>query len=1173
MEGFKSFPDRIEIEIGKGITSIVGPNGSGKSNISDAILWALGEQSAKTLRGAKMEDVIFSGTQSRQPLGFAEVSVTFDNSDGTLPVSFDEVEVRRRVYRSGDSEYTINRTPCRLKDIHELFMDTGVGKDGYSIIGQGRIETILSTKSEERRTIFEEAAGISKYRYKRDESQRKLERTQDNLTRIGDIVSELELQVEPLYQQQKKAKRFLELKEELKTLEVNSYLERIDSLLSSGSETDEQYHKLQKELNLLKQEIEEAENKAKALYEEINRHDEEIETIRGQMKENEELKNTYLHEIDLFQNDIGHSKEAINRYKNEQQAFSEKLSGQKEQLAEILAKYQTVIELKKEAENNIIALTQELNCQINDVEAKNSLIDRIKSNILEQTDSVAALKLRQSSMKVTKENNLQRLDDIAHELNALQQEQSSFLTEENTAKQAVHRLEEQLEFIAKKLKDIEQTAQELKIRWDKQAFNKDAAEKELQHLNSRKHILSELEAESEGLNRSTKAVVRFSQKGRLKNIYGPVASLVSVSKKYALAIETALGFSLQNIVTKTEEDAQEAIALLKKERAGRATFLPVSAVKGTLLDDSQIKHETGYLGLAVSLASFDKEFNGVFTSLLGRVVVVDTLQNAVSAAKKHHHKFKIVTLEGDLLSPGGAMSGGSSNKTAGILSRRAQLTDLDREISEKNRKFFELTQLSEGLQAEYMALQEEAAKLKTQQNNLLQEKIRIEEKTIHVKQSGEALVSRLLHLQAEQKTLQQALLNLDQENALVLEEIKAAEEKIQQMTDEVHRKQAAFAETAARRDQMNSDISSQKMLLTSFEKDISHILSQKTFLDQTIAEISQQLEGSKAATVLEEEKIGDMESDISFKQEQITGILDTLKEQEAQIQQILANKGSSSQVIRENQEQSKKMMERLFSKQEAYTKLENRKNKTEMELETIYDRLWEDYELTYSSAQEFKTQLVSERSIGSVKDSIKRLGNINLDAIEEYEKVKERYDFLTGQQKDLQESIISLNKVISDMTKLMQSMFAENFEKINQKFGQVFAELFGGGNASLILADPSDVLTTSIEIEVQPPGKRLQSISLLSGGEKSFTAIAILFAILSVRPTPFCILDEIEAALDEGNVYRFAQYLSKFTAQTQFIVVTHRRGTMEAANILYGVTMQEKGVSKLLPLSLDDLAV
>ncbi len=1178
MQGFKSFADKIYLDFNPGITAIVGPNGSGKSNISDAIRWVMGEQSVKSLRGNRMEDVIFSGTEVRKPQGFAEVSLVLDNSEHIFPVDYEEVTVTRRVYRSGEGEYFINRNSCRLKDIHEMFMDTGLGREGYSIVGQGKIDEILSNKSEDRRRIFEEAAGITKYKYRKNDAEKKLERTQENLTRVTDIMTELEGQIEPLKNQSEKAKKYLNLRDELKDIEVNASVVSIEKYREELKLAEKEYDAVSESIGIMQKETEETENTVNDLYSKIADYDTETENLRITREEANEKTSEGTNSINLALANIEHFGENIERINQEIQKCKRGI----EQLDNLIANYNESLDKLKLEGNEISEKKHSLEIEFaktNDVlSAESEGIENLKSLVIEKTAEITSLQSKIANYNILIENFQRECENAKAEL--LKQGDGYDILSQNNKKLKAGLAEIEAELDSCRLAEekISKGYKEASVKSAEIVSKKNEVLSQLSRKTSKKSVLEDMENDFEGYSRSVKSVMTAHAKGSLKSfkIYGPLSNLVTTDKRFVTAIEIAMTSVSQNIVTETEQDAKAAIKYLKENHLGRATFMPISTIKSRTADVSVASKLEGFIAIAKDLVEYDKVYDGIVGNVLGATVVADNIDNAIRMAAKCGHKFRIVTLDGEVMQSGGAMSGGSMGKSSGFLSRKTEIETLDKEIAMlnssleglekehiRNTHILESTRndMEEARRA-FMGKNEEYVTLKAECEHsdkyLSEAEIHREGllRNIEIADSRTKEINEDIDLcNVKIKTLEDEIVKLRQDTEGKTDETEKIFDKVQKLQEDVLN--ITIEESAKLKD------------IELQEERLSNVISEKADIAAEIEEKNQQISGF-------EQKIVEINADVEKRKRELFELGTESGNIDKQIERLAALRKDADSRIRELQESTKETREKLFALGQQKVKAESKKAGIEASLDGVFTHLWEEYELTYSEALKVRTDAEinlteANREIASLKSKIKALGNINIDAIEEYKNVKERFDFLTEQTQDLEKAKAELEGLISEMLDIMKKQFSEQFAIISKNFNSVFRELFGGGQATLSLADPNDVLESGVEIEAQPPGKKLQSLSLLSGGEKAFTAIALLFAILKVRPTPFCILDEIEAALDDVNVYRYADYLKKYSKNTQFIVVSHRRGTMEAANILYGVTMQEKGVSKLLSLNIDEV--
>ncbi|WP_024834638.1 chromosome segregation protein SMC [Ruminiclostridium josui] len=1182
IQGFKSFADKISLDFNSGITAVVGPNGSGKSNIGDAVRWVLGEQSAKTLRGSKMEDVIFAGTEHRKPVGFAEVSLTIDNTDNYLPVSYSEVTITRRVYRSGESEYYINKTSCRLKDIHELFLDTGIGRDGYSIIGQGRVDEILSTKSEDRRLIFEEASGIMKYKVRKQDAERKLELTEQNLVRINDIINELESQLEPLREQSEAAKKYLALRESLKELEVNVYLYNIDKLKEKIKEYEIQFKDIrdnidaeERKLRSITTQNQQKTELLKNLDDKITEAREKFYSIESNLEKNSsevKLKNEKINS--LGENivrlneetaEISSKLELLNTEEQSRQKKIEYLNGQYNDFSKKLEKYQSdldeILSTLDESERHIEMLKSDIMDKLDIQSDKRTQINNIKNHIENMRKRQNSIGTEIYSLKLEKDKDNMKKEDLLESIR-----NTSMLIKHSREK--INELNNEKTELKGTLSDLEK--QHGNIRTD------------IQIKTSRHKMLKDMENSMEGYSRSVKEIMTACRQSPDlgKGIHGTIAQLVEVDKKYETAIEMTLGSALQNIVTSSEDDAKKAIEFLKRNKVGRATFLPITSVKGKRLDDStlrRLKDCQGFCGVASDLVTSDPAYNGIVLNLLGRVVVTENLDSGISIARKFGYTFRIVTLEGDILSTSGSMSGGSSDhRSSGILSR-------SREISE-------LENIIEGLKKDEVKY---AAKINDVRQMLLEIDTEFNEHNNKLRDNELIKTRDENHLQMIEDNLKKTDAKIEmlinekeqmakQEQETLLEqqkyeaELYAIETDIAETKAIIAEHQEKFKADQTVRDDLHQEITDFKISVNSITESIQSV-------NENLDRIKGEKEALSKSRARKQEEINKANTEIELLKQEIIGLDNSTRElqdektgKNLEIDRLVEEKKVLEEESSDFVEKLNTTNKTIHLLHEEYNRIDIKKAKAEAEMKSIQDRMWDEYELTYSNAVEIKREIESiseaQRNISEYRAQIKALGPVNVSSIDEYIKTKERFEFMSVQKNDMEQAKDKLHKIIHEMVQVMKKQFVEQFKLINENFGIVYKELFGGGRAELIISDEDNVLESGIEIEVQPPGKKLQNMMLLSGGERAFTAIALLFAILRLKPTPFCLLDEIEAALDDANVYRFGEYLKKYSQNTQFIMVTHRKGTMEAADTMYGVTMQEHGVSKIVSMKMGELA-
>ena len=1179
MQGFKSFADKITLDFSSGVTAIVGPNGSGKSNISDAVRWVLGEQSAKTLRGSNMQDVIFNGTQKRNPLGFAEVTLILENKNKIFPIEFDEVAVTRKVFASGESQYMINKTPCRLKDIHELFMDTGLGRDGYSMIGQGKIEEILSTKSEDRRQIFEKAAGISKYRYRKEEAERKLTKTEENISRVADIIVELENQLEPLLKQSEKAKKYLVLKEDLKVYEVNAALSVISENKVQMSELEEKYRIVSGHLEAAKHDMEKAELEQEEFYQTAREKEESVRQNEQELRNTETQISMDRSDVEVLSNTISGNMQLIERIEGEMRELESRILDVKNDILKAEEEKRAFIEQKAEKEEKIVKLQLDSEELSGGAGQQNEYIESLKDAMVESLNLVSDCKIKLSNEDIIRQGLKSRCQTVDNEIAKKNEDFSQLENKMNELKKELERKEKFIADIEARMHD-EQTQKEefVKSLSDNQK-RLTQVNIELNDKRSRLNMLRAMEQNFEGYSKSVKEIMQQHENGALKkaSIYGPVSKLISSDAKYTLAIEAALGGKMQNIVVESEEDAKAAIEYLKSAKSGRATFMPISAVKGNELEVDKISHEKGFLGLASDLVSCDRKFEDIVKNLLGRTVVLETMDDAISVSRKYKNEIRIVTLGGELFNVGGSISGGSANRHASLMGREKEIKQLEQDAkrleNEYEQKTKELSDSEKKLESLELAIMKSADMLSENREVL----IVIKQDIAHNEKLSSDFADATARLEIEKAEINNKILMSEKESKALSEKIESEEAVIAQKRDEINKLEQEFEAIMIRKQRIADQIVDITVEKSAIEKDIA-------VLDEKIADLTRDGEQHRNNADLRKSEIDDIKNknsqfadDIEAKRLNIETMTLKTEEYKQEIANLLGEKSDFEEKSRKMQTRSKELRENVYQLTNDFNRIETKKVKLEVELENTVNRLWDEYELTHSDALAYKkddlgSNVQVNKRISELKGKIRELGNVNVDAIEEYKNVKERYEFLSGQRDDLERAKTDLLKIIEEMTKVMKEQFEEKFLQINKFFKTTFVELFGGGSAELTLTDPQNILECGINIDVQPPGKKLQSLSLLSGGERALSAIALLFAILKTRPTPFCFLDEIEAALDDVNVYRFADYVKNYSNDTQFIIVTHRRGTMESADVIYGVTMQEKGVSKLLQLNLNEIA-
>ena len=1174
LQGFKSFADKTILELRPGITTVIGPNGSGKSNISDAIRWVLGEQSMKSLRGTKSLDIIFAGTQNRKSLGFAEASLVFDNSDGALPIEFTEVTVTRKIYRSGETGYYINKTPCRLKDVLELFMDTGIGKDGYSIIGQGKIDEILSNKSEDRRHIFEEAAGIVKYRSRKEEAEKKLEHTKLNLLRINDIISEIEGNLGPLQTQSEKAKKYLNLREELKNIEVGLFVYNIEKYKENLQQIVQDIDVMQSQCNDEEGKLERVKILKEELKSSIDEITEQIENMSNlgfeSQKEIEQLNS----DINVAKTRITNNNENSVRFTDEIQEQNEKIQELKQELEQKEAKKDNLKQNKEKFEKELNEKQEELAKITEKLSAKELEIEGYKQTVEQNTDKKYELQSEINAQEINFQNYEKRQNQIKQEIQTTISELDNTRMNKEEISKGFYESENKKNKAQKSLEEVAKQKQEANQKIKSFESNINILSSDMRIKESRLKFLIETEKEKEGYIKSVKSLLKDCEniKDLGKGMHGVLANIIEVPDELETAIEMCLGASLQNIVTDTEEDAKKLVEHLRKNNLGRASFLPIASVKGKKLEKLK-GNESGVIGIASDLVKFNKKYEQIILNLLGRTVIVDNMDTAIKVAKQNGYTFRIVTKDGDLINPSGAITGGSvAKKTVNILGRGKEIEKLEKEIKNIKAKIQKLEEEKEEYEQSIEGILELSANLEKELQEIDITYATEKQKMISIDENIQKLQNRLNKLKEEQKNLE----TLKQESIEQKEKIQEETQKITNQNEELSKLISEFAELNKDDqkyiDDLNFDITNLKISVSSFDESESSI--------QEIQErINQELNNAKASIENKNNQIEQIKVDNENLEKSIQETLNKIEE----IKQKVNN--SSSEIEKMKQERAQKS-EKLSKQEDEITskfkiiedlksqlvKLDVKKTKVEEDINTIINKMWEEYELTPNNVEGYakpENVALTQKRVNNIRTEIRDLGSVNVDSIEEYKNLKDRYDFMSEQRLDLENTMSKLRKVITDMTQIMKEQFREKFKIINKNFGEVFAELFGGGKASLNLEDEENILECGIEITVQPPGKKLQNMMLLSGGEKAFTAIALLFAILKINPAPFCVLDEIEAALDDVNVFRYADYLKKFTEHTQFLVITHRKGTMEAADTVYGVTMEESGISKLLSMKLN----
>ena len=1173
LQGFKSFADKTVLEFKPGITAVIGPNGSGKSNISDSIRWVLGEQSMKSLRGAKSEDIIFAGTQNRKSLGFAEASIVIDNTDGELPVEYSEVIVTRKIYRSGETGYFINKVPCRLKDILELFMDTGIGKDGYSIIGQGKIDEILSNKSEDRRHIFEEAAGIVKYRARKSESEKKLEQTKLNLLRINDILSEIEAGLDPLRIQSEKAKRFLELHESLKDIEVGLFIYNIETYKEKLAQVVE-------DLKILDNQKDDEESKLSEMQDKKSKLKLKIDSLTEEIEKCQNLGFESTNKIEKINSDIGISNEKILHNKENIERLTLEISEAKEKIKELQEEQNTKNQKKdslfsnkekfekelEEKEAELKKLTSSLSSQELEIENKKQTIEK-------NTDLKYEKNIEIGSLEANLENLEKRQKTIKSELQETISELDGTRTKKQEMSKEFYKIESEKNSLSEQIENNNNKKQEIEDKINE--YNKDIEKisYELRMKDSRQKFLIETEKEKEGYSKAVKSLLIDCDKNDNlgKGVHGIIANLISVDKEYETAIEMTLGGMLQNIVTDNEEVAKKLVEHLRANNLGRASFLPITSIKGNKVEKIKGKF-SGLIGVAADLVKYDKKYEQIVYNLLGKTVIVDNMDTGIALAKENKYSFRIVTVKGDIINASGAITGGSvASKTINILGRSREIESLSKELEKLNQQLDLIKKNKEEYENSISNFIEESKSLESQIQQVNIVYATEKQKMISVEESISRLEQTLEKLRNEDKKIENQKANIKSEKALLLENVNDIEKEISELSNVIRSFVEENSENQKYIDDLNFDITNLKISVSSFDESGSSI-------DEILERINKDIETFSNSIDVKSEKIKELDNEnielknkIELLNKQIEEIKNSVSTSADKIEKLKndrADQNKESDIIEKSITDQFNLLEDLKGN---IVKIDVKKTKLEQDIDLVVNNLWEEYELTPNNATDYKkveNVQVTQKDVNSIKAEIKDLGSINIDSIEEYKNTKERYDFMCEQRLDLEDTIAKLRKMISEITDTMKKQFIEKFKLINKNFNEVFVELFGGGKAELILEDENNVLECGIDIKAQPTGKKLQNMMLLSGGEKAFTAIALLFAILKINPAPFCILDEIEAALDDVNVFRYAEYLKKFCENTQFLVITHRKGTMEAADTVYGVTMEENGISKLLSMKL-----
>ena len=1171
INGFKSFANRIVFKFNNGITGIVGPNGSGKSNVGDAVRWVLGEQSAKQLRGSKMEDVIFSGTELRKPQGFAYVAITLDNSDHKLPIDYNEVTVARRVYRSGESEYLINGVVSRLKDVNSLFFDTGIGKEGYSIIGQGQIERILSGKPEERRELFDEAAGIVKYKKNKATTEKSLESERENLARVNDILRELERQVGPLKEQSETARKYLIFKDELKKLDINAFLLDVDNNKEQLSDFEGKLAVVEEDGARLRQEFELAKDEYERIEAELEDYNGKLDEVKNEIHEKKLSNQKCEGEINVIEQQIIASKqnsdsitEQIDKAKADIARYKEALDGyyeEKLKLDERLDEADDVVDKANER-------YESLKNKIADAEKE---IENSKGEIIEYLNEGGTLKAKVGRYDTMLENIQLRKAQLNQRFLENKSDEEKYKAEKASLDEKVGSIDEKKSSLNAELARLKTALEDNTNAINDNQSNIRNYNNSIVSLGSKKEALRNLTERYDGYGNSIRRVME--QKVRFPGIVGVVADIIEVGREYETAIETALGGSIQNIVTEDADTAKKMIAFLKQNKYGRATFLPIDTIAVRQNMNSDAEHENGVIGLASNLVSFDRKYQTIITHLLGRIYVVDNIDNAIRISRKYKQSLRIVTLEGELINPGGAMTGGTFKNSSNLLGRKRELDEIDEQIEELKKKLAICEKQSVTLQADRDDIKNkrDLADKELQQLNI----------------EGNTYSLNLNQANAKLSEIERIYAGIGRENNEIEKQIKDINANKEELYNSNRKQEDAVKELEVRIDELEKQLVIDKKALEEAQENVSRLGIEFNTVKQQYDFILQNIKRVKAECQSADETLNSLNLRLSNGSDEVRSLTEKINEARALVEENNRIIQIKEQKLKEYAEAKEKLNEshkEFFNKRDQLSEQINGLDKSAFKLNAAIEKLseqsenlnnymWEEYELTYNSAADFKDDTLSDitslkREITAVKSKIKQLGDVNVNAIEDYKQVSERYTFLKAQHDDITKAEENLLNIINELDRAMREQFAEKFKEIRIMFSKVFKELFGGGKADLELVDDDDILETGIKIHAQPPGKKLQNMMQLSGGEKSLTAIALLFAIQSLKPSPFCLLDEIEAALDDSNVKRFAKYLNRLTKDTQFIVITHRKGTMEAADILYGITMQEKGVSTLVSVSM-----
>lgn len=1181
VHGFKSFADKISIDFKNGITGIVGPNGSGKSNVIDSVRWVLGEQSPKTLRGSRMEDIIFNGTTHRKPLGLAEVSLTFNNSEKFLPIDYSEVTITRRLYRSGESEYLINKTPCRLRDIRELLMDTGIGIDGYSLIGQGQIDSILSNKPDERRQIFEEAAGIVKFKSRKLEAEKKLNNTNQNLIRIEDILGELESRIEPLRKQSEKAKTFLTLSEELKELELNIFIREIEDVKLKLKAEEEQLYVVKDQYSDYLSKKENVASEQSKCQEKIENLHNDIQSMKENYFETTNLMKKLEGEKILYQEKVQNIDNNVSRIENEIESISNQDKDINIQLTRLLCEKGELDTFISQNNELLISENKKFQSTDNFIITHQHKLEDYKSKVIEVLNSISSTKSEINSINTLKENIVNRIKKIEDEKQSLSNNEKENLENLRLVTKEIKEIKDCLQESTSQKEHLNKQNNEYRNKYQSKLNLFEKEKNNLRDMQSERKLLDAMDKSYEGFSTSVRKTLKLCTDNRElgKGVHGVVAELMSIPKEYEIAMEVALGYSMQYIVCNDEGDAKRIIKYLKQNNLGRVTFLPISNVYSKQSREnieSKLNQFKGYIGIANNLIEAANKYDSLFNYLLGRTIIVDNIDSAVKISKIVK-KYKIVTLDGDVINPGGTMTGGSyKSKTVNVFRRKRKLNELQIKINELSK-----------LTNQY---QQDLEELKNRLGNI-NEKLR--ENSLSIENTKLMLLKKenvLSNIENQGQSLNMSMVSLNKE----LEELK---NDLRDMEESILNKDSVILSLKKEDEDIQSNIKSIANTINEKQKELNALKEKITSIKIKLASLNEKKDNNTSEISRIEDTIKAWEDNRLNKENELSQLLkekgEFLKKLDNKIMSINDNEVLSKQIeynINKYTEEkgiwsnkNKELLEKIQSidntlndLKDSLHKIEVRKARLELQNDNLIKKIWEKYELSYIDALNHKSDIEdfnsASKRIRSLDKEIKKLGEVNLSSIKEYEEVNERYSFLNTQKEDLNKAQDSLNKVIKELESTMNKQFLKSFQQINENFSVIFNQLFNGGKAKLILEEKENVLESNIDIIAQPPGKKLQNLSLLSGGEKALTAIALLFSILRTKPTPFCILDEIEAALDDVNIFRFAEFLKEFSKNSQFIVITHRKGTMEIIDYLYGITMQEYGVSKVVSVKLSEVA-